>query len=108
MVDIQTAQEIFENNNGVLRTSEAIQAGIAPPTLYAMLDKGIIIRIERGIYQLAKHPLSVIRILSQLLFVTQRLIIADHQLVQLSPAGVYGLRRAITGRMVKVAATNRA
>lgn len=56
MTDTQAAQQVFENSNGVLRTSEALEAGIAPPTLYAMVERGIIVQVERGIYRLATHP----------------------------------------------------
>lgn len=51
--------EIFKSNHGVMRTSQAIKAGIAPKTLYAMLDSGVIIRLTRGMYALADHtPIS--------------------------------------------------
>jgi predicted transcriptional regulator of viral defense system len=56
MVDTQTAEKIFAENDGVLRTSEALESGIAPPTLYAMRDKGIITEVARGIYRLTDHP----------------------------------------------------
>ena len=55
MVTIREAQGIFADYP-VLRTSQAIDLGIAPPTLYKMRDQGIITEVVRGIYQLAEHP----------------------------------------------------
>jgi predicted transcriptional regulator of viral defense system len=55
MAGIQSAQEIFAKH-GVLRTSQATELGIAPPTLYRMRDLGIIDEVARGIYRLAEHP----------------------------------------------------
>jgi predicted transcriptional regulator of viral defense system len=55
MVNTQAAQKIFAENDGILRTSEALKAGIAPPTLYAMRDRGIIAEVARGVYRLADH-----------------------------------------------------
>ncbi len=47
------AIEIFEAHKGILKTSQAIALGIAPRTLYAMRDAGLIRQISRGVYQLA-------------------------------------------------------
>lgn len=49
----QKAEEIFRENNGILRTSQAIELGIAPATLYAMRESGSIIQENRGLYRLA-------------------------------------------------------
>ena len=43
---------------GIIRTGQAIKAGIAPKTLYDMLADGIITRIARGVYTLAGHRLT--------------------------------------------------
>ena len=50
------AIEIIRQNNGTIRTSEAIQAGIAPKTLYNMRDQGVITRVTRGVYRLTDLP----------------------------------------------------
>jgi predicted transcriptional regulator of viral defense system len=50
---IQKALLLFSENQGMLRTSEALAWGIAPRTLYNMLEDGLIRRISRGFYQLA-------------------------------------------------------
>jgi predicted transcriptional regulator of viral defense system len=50
---MEKAFKIFTDNNGILKTSQAIALGIAPRTLYAMRDAGLIRRISRGLYQLA-------------------------------------------------------
>lgn len=50
---IQKARQIFSDNQGLMRTSEALGLGIAPRTLYAMRNAGLLRRVSRGIYQLA-------------------------------------------------------
>ena len=52
----EIAKEIFRKNDGLLRTSQALDFGIAPPTLYEMRDKGIIVQESIGIYRLASTP----------------------------------------------------
>jgi len=49
----EKSKKIFKNNGGVLRTSDAIKAGIHPRTLYAMLNSGVIEKLSRGLYCLA-------------------------------------------------------
>lgn len=39
-----------------MRTAEALEADIAPKTLYSMRDKGVLIRLSRGLYKLADAP----------------------------------------------------
>ncbi len=56
----QTAEKaisIFKQHRGILRTSQALALGIAPRTLYAMRDSGLIRQISRGVYQLADYEL---------------------------------------------------
>lgn len=43
---------IFKKFGGVLRTKDAISAGIHPRTLYAMRDEGIVEVLSRGVYRL--------------------------------------------------------
>ena len=51
--------QIFTHHNGVMRTKQALDAGIAPKTLYAMRDSGVISRLNRGMYALAeREPIS--------------------------------------------------
>lgn len=53
------ADGVFRKYGGILRTSEAIRAGIHPETLYAMRDDGTLEKVSRGLYRLAdKGPLS--------------------------------------------------
>lgn len=47
------AIETFRNHNGLLRTQQAIDEGIAPRTLYQMRETGAIVRESRGLYRLA-------------------------------------------------------
>ncbi len=52
----QRAVTVFEKHGGILRTAEALRAGIYPHTLYAMRDAGTLERISRGVYRLAERP----------------------------------------------------
>jgi predicted transcriptional regulator of viral defense system len=53
------AVELFKKSGGILRTSEALKAGIHPATLYAMRDAGTLEMISRGVYRLAgSEPLG--------------------------------------------------
>ena len=44
---------IFRKHGSILRTSQALEAGIHPSTLYAMRDNGTLETVSRGIYRLA-------------------------------------------------------
>ena len=50
------AVEIFQKRGGILRTAQAVRAGIHPSTLYAMRDSGVLERVSRGVYRLADSP----------------------------------------------------
>jgi predicted transcriptional regulator of viral defense system len=57
MITSEKAISIIQNHGGVISTDEALKAGIAPKTFYAMRDQGILIRLSRGLYRLADaHP----------------------------------------------------
>jgi predicted transcriptional regulator of viral defense system len=51
-----SAEKIFQENNGILRTSQAQKLGINIRTLQEMADVGILIKESRGIYRLASLP----------------------------------------------------
>lgn len=53
---VQAAIDLIEKHGGVVRTAEAIRAGIHPRTLYAMRDEGLLETISRGLYRLADLP----------------------------------------------------
>jgi len=53
---IRKANTIFRQHDGILRTSEALDLGIHPRTLYAMRDSGVLERLARGLYRLADLP----------------------------------------------------
>lgn len=56
---IKKALSVFENRGGILRTSEALSAGIHPRTLYKLMDDGYLTKLDRGLYMLAvDSPLS--------------------------------------------------
>jgi predicted transcriptional regulator of viral defense system len=56
MGTVQRAKRIFEAHGGMLRTSEALAAGIHPRTLYRLRDLGVVERISRGLYRWADLP----------------------------------------------------
>lgn len=52
------ATKIFEDQNGILRTQQAIRLGISPRTLYEMRDAGMLLRESRGLYRLVDADLG--------------------------------------------------
>jgi predicted transcriptional regulator of viral defense system len=52
----QEAIELFRKEGGILRTSEALELGIHPRTLYGLRDAGLLERVARGLYRLAEMP----------------------------------------------------
>ncbi|MFG0317106.1 MAG: type IV toxin-antitoxin system AbiEi family antitoxin domain-containing protein [Planctomycetota bacterium JB042] len=56
---VARAVRAFRRAGGMLRTSEALRAGIHPSTLDRMRDEGLLVRLARGLYRLAElEPLS--------------------------------------------------
>lgn len=52
-------RDLFRHRGGILRTSDAIRAGIGRRALYAMKDLGLIERLSRGLFRLKElQPLS--------------------------------------------------
>jgi len=47
---------IFKKHGGILRTAQALRAGIHPGTLYTMRDSGALEMVSRGVYRLANSP----------------------------------------------------
>jgi predicted transcriptional regulator of viral defense system len=47
------AKRLLERFGGVVRTSEALRAGMHPRTLYALRDSGVLEQLSRGVYRLA-------------------------------------------------------
>jgi predicted transcriptional regulator of viral defense system len=52
----QTAEKIFRENNGILRTGQAKRLGIHEPTLIQMWQAGLLEKEARGLYRLADLP----------------------------------------------------
>lgn len=50
------AVSIFERHGGILRTAQALKAGIHPKTLYDMRDSGALEVISRGVFRLSDCP----------------------------------------------------
>jgi predicted transcriptional regulator of viral defense system len=53
---VEKAEKIFRDRGGVLRTGEALGAGIHPRTLYEMQRSGILEQLTRGLYRLSDLP----------------------------------------------------
>ena len=53
---IEQARQLFRRRGGLLRTREALAAGVHPRTLYAMQSTGELARLARGLYRLADLP----------------------------------------------------
>ncbi|WP_340105487.1 type IV toxin-antitoxin system AbiEi family antitoxin domain-containing protein [Rhodohalobacter sp. 8-1] len=53
---IRKALSVFKDQEGLLRTSEALSTGIHPRTLYKLRDEGYITKLGRGLYKLADDP----------------------------------------------------
>ena len=53
---LKTAKKVFRDRGGVLKTGEALSAGIHPRTLYEMERSGILEKLARGLYRLTDMP----------------------------------------------------
>ena len=53
---LKQAQRLFRQHGGVLRTSQALAAGVHPRTLYALRKAGEIEALDRGLYRLTSLP----------------------------------------------------
>lgn len=55
----ERAMDIIREHGGIMRTSEALKAGVHPRTLYALRDNGALEQVSRGVYRLADQaPIS--------------------------------------------------
>lgn len=50
------AERVFKSHGGLLRTAEALAAGIHPRDLYRLRDEGLVERVSRGLYRWASLP----------------------------------------------------
>ena len=50
------AKDLFNRRGGILRTSEALAAGLHPRTLYLLRDRGELECLSRGVYRLSALP----------------------------------------------------
>jgi len=55
---LHQAEKIFRKHDGLLRTTQALAFGIHPRTLYALRDRGRLIQVARGLYELAEKELT--------------------------------------------------
>lgn len=53
---VAQAEQRFRDHGGILKTSQALRAGIHPRTLYAMRDAKMIEALSRGLYRLRDLP----------------------------------------------------
>jgi len=49
-------RDAFRRAGGILRTAEALEAGVHPRDLYALRDSGVLEQLSRGLYRLADLP----------------------------------------------------
>jgi len=54
--NFEKAKKIFRNRGGMLKTGEALSAGIHPRTLYEMERSRILEKLNRGLYRLTDLP----------------------------------------------------
>jgi len=54
----EIAKEIFLQHNGFLRSAEARRLGIHPQTLSRMLEAGLLVKEERGLYRFVEIQLT--------------------------------------------------
>jgi len=52
----ETAKKVFRDRGGVLKTGEALRAGIHSRTLYEMERSGILEKLARGLFRLTDMP----------------------------------------------------
>jgi predicted transcriptional regulator of viral defense system len=52
----QKAIKFFKENQGLLRTAEAMRLGIHPRTIYQLRDEGLLEQLAKGIYRLIEVP----------------------------------------------------
>ena len=52
----EKAKKIIKEHGGMLRTNEAMKAGIHPRTLYGMRDQAILEQVARGLFRLSEYP----------------------------------------------------
>ncbi len=52
----EKVRRLCREHGGVLRTAQAVRAGIHPRTIYALRATGFLERMERGLYRLAELP----------------------------------------------------
>ncbi len=50
------ARDAFRRAGGVLRTTQALRAGVHPRDLYALREAGTLERVSRGVYRLSDLP----------------------------------------------------
>jgi predicted transcriptional regulator of viral defense system len=52
----QQTIDTFRRAGGMMRTTQALEAGVHPRDLYALRDSGVLQRLSRGVYRLAELP----------------------------------------------------
>ncbi len=52
----RSPETVFREKGGMLRTSQALAAGIHPRVLYRLRDEGTILEVGRGVFRLADLP----------------------------------------------------
>jgi predicted transcriptional regulator of viral defense system len=99
MVAIQDTQQAraiaLLRKRGMARASELAEADITPATIARMLEKGLIVRLGRGLYQLADAPIATNHSLAEAAKLVSRGVIclvsalAFHELTDAMPPRIW-------------------
>jgi predicted transcriptional regulator of viral defense system len=52
---IQTVKRLAKDKGGLIRTTEAIRAGVHPRTFYHLRNRGILEQLSRGVYRISQR-----------------------------------------------------
>jgi len=92
---IEKARKIILENRGIIRTVQALQAGIHPRTLYRLRDNGELEQISRGVFRLSSlQPISDIDLVTVMSRIPKAVIclisaLYYHQITTEIPRQVY-------------------
>ncbi len=84
------AIKIIEQHNGIIRTKDALKAGIQPRTLYKLRDEGVIEVLSKGLFKLSSH-----NSISELDIVTIALKYPNAVICLISALSFYGITTQI-------------
>ena len=87
---VEQTIKIIERHNGIIRTKDALKAGIQPRTLYFLRDEGLIEVLAKGLFKLSSH-----NSISELDIVTIALKYPNAVICLISALSFYGITTQI-------------